>query len=492
MKKSSESGSRPNEASRVLRISPLGKLDERKLKPDTEPFKQAPNADFFDIGTLVWSKVLKNGTLAAESSSDPYLRAFPLAAAKIAGSSETLPSAEDLVTAYFSLNAACRDFETRIPGWRLSLSMGLLSEKNGFDANEVDLSDAYGLESDFESDTFFRSVWLEISKLPEIETYRTVVFDFFWPAGLYQILPLAKKFKSMGKKAVLNFTRANEQSDFTVWIEAFKKNPEIFERLDAIVVYEDYGHAMDEILRAFENGEELGSDIENVVRMTENGVEFKKPGAVDEDELFRRFEKYFHSSSKDRKIAGRKISTVRLFPYKCYWSSCFFCTINSTHLYAYKKRSSAYVDSCLDYVEKNGIGYLYLADEAIHPDDILEFARKVLERKLDLVYRFRARFDAKFDHENCELLAKSGARYVGIGLECASDRVSELINKGNELTLEKKTEIIGNFERAGIPFHNYAILGLPGERQEEMYETYLFLSKNVRERDNYTCSPNVF
>lgn len=67
-----------------------------------------------------------------------------------------------------------------------------------------------------------------------------------------------------------------------------------------------------------------------------------------------------------------------------------------------------------------------------------------------------------------------------------------MINKGNELSLTKKTEIIENFERAGIPFHNYAILGLPGERQDEMYETYLFLSKNVRERDNYTCSPNVF
>lgn len=77
-------------------------------------------------------------------------------------------------------------------------------------------------------------------------------------------------------------------------------------------------------------------------------------------------------------------------------------------------------------------------------------------------------------------------------MECASDRVSDLINKGNEISLTEKTEIIGNFETAGIPFHNYAILGLPGERQDEMYETFLFLSKNVRERDNYTCSPNVF
>lgn len=67
-----------------------------------------------------------------------------------------------------------------------------------------------------------------------------------------------------------------------------------------------------------------------------------------------------------------------------------------------------------------------------------------------------------------------------------------MINKGNEISLALKTEIIGNFEAAGIPFHNYAILGLPGERQDEMYETYLFLSKNVRSRDNYTCSPNVF
>lgn len=103
-------------------------------------------------------------------------------AEKIALSSETLPDAEDLVVAYFSLNAACEDFQSRLPRWKVSLSMGLLHELNGFDANEVDLSDAYALEADFETDPFYRAVWSEISKLPDFDSYSTVIFDFFWPA----------------------------------------------------------------------------------------------------------------------------------------------------------------------------------------------------------------------------------------------------------------------------------------------------------------------
>ncbi len=349
----------------------------------------------------------ESAEISAATSDNPYLARFPWAAKKIADSSEVLPEAEDLVVAYFSLDAACRDFESRIPGWKLSLSMGLLNERNGYDANEVDLSDAYALEETFDSDPFFKAAWGEISKLPELDGYETVVFDFFWPAGLYQIVPLAKKMRELGKRTVLNFTRANEQADFTVWIDAFKNNPEFFDRFDAVVVYEDYGRALGALLRSFAEGGGIPESIENVAHRKDGGVVFMKPSPISEEELRSNFEAYFHSAAKDRRIAGRKIATVRLFPYKCYWSSCFFCTINSTHLYAYRKHASEYVDSCLDYVEKNGIGYLYLADEAIHPDDILEFANKVLERKLDLVYRFRARFDTKFDRGACELLAAS-------------------------------------------------------------------------------------
>lgn len=491
MKKSSEAGS-PNPRSDVLRISPLGKLDERKLKVGGEAFKRGKNADSFDIGTLVWNKVQEFGNEASTASDDPYLRAFPKAAETFADSSENLPTAEDLVVAYFSFNAACRAFEPKFPGWKISLSTGLLHESNAFDANEIDLMDVFALETKTDSDPFFQSVFAEMREIPDFKDYSTVVFDFFWPAGLFQILPIARKMRELGKKTVLNFTRANEQSDFTQWIETFGTNPEIFERLDAIVVYEDYGYALNAVLDSFRNGNGVPEGLGNIAYFKDGETHFHKPSNPTPEELFQRFETYFHSAAKERRIAGRKISTVRLFPYKCYWSSCFFCTINSTHLYSYEHENSDYIDSCLDYVEKNGIGYLYLADEATHPKDILEFAQKVIDRKLDLVYRFRARFDLAYDDEACELLYRSGARYVGVGLECASDRVSELINKGNELSLVQKTRIIDSFEKAGIPFHNYAILGLPGERQDEMYETYLFLSRNIRERGNYTCSPNVF
>lgn len=477
----------------VLRISPAGKLDERKLSPDSKIFRPGKNADYFDLGTLLWKRIRENAERLSATAKDPYLRIFPKCAAKFAGMKDALPTAEDLVAAFFSLSAAARESSAACPGWRISLSGGLLHASNGYDPNEIDMADVFALVRNSGDDAFFRDVFRELRELPNLDAYRVVVFDFFWPAGLYQIFPIAEKLKKLGKKVVLNFTRANEQADFTQWIAGFQNNGEAFDFLDAVVVYEDYGAALGTAVGAFLEGRPLPDGSENLIfRGSDGTVRFKKPAPPAPEELFRRFEAYFHSDAKERRIGGKKIATVRLYPYRCYWSSCFFCTINTTHLYAYKNDRSEYLDSCLDYVQKHGIGYLYLADEAVNPDDILEFARKIVERGIDLTYRFRTRFDRRYDEAACELLARSGARYVGIGLECASDRVSELINKGNELTLVEKTKVISAFEKAGIPFHNYAILGLPGETQEEMYETFLFLSKNVRSRDNYTCSPNVF
>lgn len=91
MKKSSESGSRPNAASGVLRISPLGKLDERKLKSDAEPFKRGGNADRFDIGALLWREITRKGLSLSALSNDPFLKIFDHAAASFSDSSHTLP-----------------------------------------------------------------------------------------------------------------------------------------------------------------------------------------------------------------------------------------------------------------------------------------------------------------------------------------------------------------------------------------------------------------
>lgn len=155
------------------------------------------------------------------------------------------------------------------PNWKISPSMGLLHQINRFDANDIDLPDLFKIDRGFFEDPLFRLVFSEIKNACELQEYHSIVIDFFWPAGLYQVIPLAKRFKELGKRVVLDFSKSNEQADFTQWITAFEENPEIFEFVDAITVYEDYGHALGMILEAFSHGKEIPQDLENVICLRE-------------------------------------------------------------------------------------------------------------------------------------------------------------------------------------------------------------------------------
>lgn len=123
-----------------------------------------------------------------------------------------------------------------------------------------------------------------------------------------------------------------------------------------------------------------------------------------------------------------------MYPFKCYYNACFFCTINHGNEAYFphqnKQELCKYVDTVLDFIENESIGNVNFIDEAIYPDALVYFMEKVLERKLKFVYRFRARFEKLFlDSEIVKKLYITGARYIGIGLESASPRVNAFVNK---------------------------------------------------------------
>ncbi len=235
-----------------------------------------------------------------------------------------------------------------------------------------------------------------------------MVFDFFWPAELSQIFHLAKGLKERGNVVVIDATRANEQSDFILWVEKFKGHPELFDIFDYYVAYQDYGRTLNELIRRIGAGESTES-LENLaMRSSDGSVSFKKPKPIPEDELYANFVRAYYASDRFvSRIGGKKSAYLRMFPYKCYWSSCFFCTINSTHLYDYRENMRKYVVACVDFIEKYGLEYVFFGDEAIRAEDMVAFADELLSRRVKVLYRFRTRFDEAFDDATCAKLAKS-------------------------------------------------------------------------------------
>ncbi len=323
-------------------------------------------------------------------------------------------------------------------------------------------------------------------------------FEIFWPDELITVWIISKYLKNIDKnvKIVVDFSQANEQFDFTNWIVFIKdSNEKFFKIIDYFIIYRDFSEAISNILK-IENGFLDKKNVENIIYY-DNWVVFNevKKDKLNSD-LLEVFIKDTFNPRRITKILRKNFFSSRLLPYKCYWSKCNFCAINSNNKFSYDNKYSYdyFVDKWIDFIKENNIYFINFSDEALPPIVIIKFAKKVLENKLEINYQFRTRYEKLYNQKNCKILAESWARYCWIGLEAVSTRINEQIwNKWNsDIDLKEKIKIIHNFDSSWIAIHNYAILGFPWETSEEYTLTYKFLKSNIIKSNYFTTTPNIF
>jgi radical SAM superfamily enzyme YgiQ (UPF0313 family) len=78
---------------------------------------------------------------------------------------------------------------------------------------------------------------------------------------------------------------------------------------------------------------------------------------------------------------------------------------------------------------------------------------EILKRKLVLSWWTNVRFEKSFTRDLCLILKASGCIAVSGGLEVASDRLLELIDKG--ITVSQVAKVNRHFTEAGIMVHAY-------------------------------------
>jgi radical SAM superfamily enzyme YgiQ (UPF0313 family) len=79
------------------------------------------------------------------------------------------------------------------------------------------------------------------------------------------------------------------------------------------------------------------------------------------------------------------------------------------------------------------------------------------------------------DHRNCKLLEKSGCKLITFGVESASQRVLNLMNKGIEFKLAKK--VLKKIYDTNIIVSSTYMIGYPNERDYEANKTLRYLKK---------------
>jgi Radical SAM superfamily len=154
----------------------------------------------------------------------------------------------------------------------------------------------------------------------------------------------------------------------------------------------------------------------------------------------------------------------------CYWGKCSFCDISLDYIQRYEPLTAVLLcdrmEEIIAQTQENGFHFV---DEAAPPALMREVALEILRRKLTVVWWTNIRFEKSFTPDLCRLLKASGCIAVSGGLEVASDRLLEKMEKG--VTVAQVARVADNFTAAGIMVHAYLMYGFPTQTEHETIDS---------------------
>jgi len=150
----------------------------------------------------------------------------------------------------------------------------------------------------------------------------------------------------------------------------------------------------------------------------------------------------------------------------CYWGKCTFCDISLDYIRLYEPiAASLLCDRMEEIIAQTGQNGFHFVDEAAPPALMRALALEILKRKLVVSWWTNIRFEKSFTRDLCLLLKRSGCIAVSGGLEVASDRLLELIQKG--ITVAQVAQVNRNITESGIMVHAYLMYGFPTQTAQE-------------------------
>jgi hypothetical protein len=171
----------------------------------------------------------------------------------------------------------------------------------------------------------------------------------------------------------------------------------------------------------------------------------------------------------------------------CYWKQCSFCDVSLDYIARYDRApADLLVDRIEAMIEETGQSGFHFVDEAAPPAALRALAEALLARGVVITWWGNVRFEKAFTPELVQLLARSGCVAISGGLEVASDRLLELMNKG--VTVEQVARVTRAFTDAGIMVHAYLMYGFPTQTVQDPVDAL----ERVRQLFAAGCVPAAF
>ena len=154
----------------------------------------------------------------------------------------------------------------------------------------------------------------------------------------------------------------------------------------------------------------------------------------------------------------------------CYWGKCTFCDISLDYIKLYEPvAASLLCDRMETIIAQTGQNGFHFVDEAAPPALMRALAIEIIKRKLVVSWWTNIRFEKSFTRDLCLILKAAGCIAVSGGLEVASDRLLQLIQKG--ITVAQVARVNRHFTEAGIMVHAYLMYGFPTQTAQETIDS---------------------
>jgi radical SAM superfamily enzyme YgiQ (UPF0313 family) len=175
---------------------------------------------------------------------------------------------------------------------------------------------------------------------------------------------------------------------------------------------------------------------------------------------------------------GRYLAPYPVLPlltaHGCYHGDCAFCNVGYGRAGHFKPlRPAQVVEQMLALQRKYGVRHIFFADEAMTPRSMREMSALLTARGSPIQWCGCMRFEKAITGELLAQMSAAGCRMILFGLETASERMIELMDKGTKR--ETMGRILRESTAAGIWNHTFFFFGFPTETMTDAQDTVNFV-----------------
>ena len=162
----------------------------------------------------------------------------------------------------------------------------------------------------------------------------------------------------------------------------------------------------------------------------------------------------------------------------CYWGKCTFCHYGLAEVGTAKYRERqvpVMIEHLRQLSQKYGTRYFYFSQDSVAPKTLLKLAQGLIDSGLQLRWATDLKPEKYLTQERAQTLRQAGAVACALGVESASPRVLEMIDKG--APVETVRDVISRLAKSEIAVEAMCFTDFPTESANEALMTVRFLDE---------------